>query len=284
MKLRLDIEDWVAAHPYLADPVRAQRWADTGVVLAGFFVVVAAISRWIDVEESHASYLVALKWTAVLIALILIARDRRATIMGIAGVICIKSAGAAIFGGDPRLWNIVAISAAIFAVLIFTAPKGWLPELVYDEKRYAPAAPTVLAQRKNVSVIFLAGLLLILAVLSVRNILSEGYVLQHSASPDKKTIVEIRGYDNVVATDMYSLRVELRRTLNPFRHTAFSGLNYGAKLSVSWVDATHLGVACVDCQNFRIDTLEHQWNGISIHYPPELLARWRVDRERAAKQ
>jgi len=104
-----------------------------------------------------------------------------------------------------------------------------------------------------------------------------GQTAQWEESPDHKKVAECRRYGTSSATTSELRTIELRTRFNPFRHTVLSGLDYGAKLSVSWIDSKNLMVQCGNCGNFEIkcdacsDGLyifqkKDRWHDVRIHY------------------
>jgi hypothetical protein len=110
--------------------------------------------------------------------------------------------------------------------------------------------------------------------------LFEGDIRQYQVSPDWKNIVEVREYHQSSATSTDLITVELRTRANPFRRTVLGGLDYGADLSVKWIDSRNLLVRCTKCGSFNVrdDTYgsilyvlekETTWHDVSIHYSIE---------------
>jgi hypothetical protein len=117
------------------------------------------------------------------------------------------------------------------------------------------------------------GLLMLFLAFGLYGRMFGGKVLQRIASPDGKTIAYlIFDGEFAAATDVAHSAVELRSRLNPFRDTVFSYVNNGATVTVSWIDANNLRVDCGDtCDRLDVDGLARSWNGISIHYSPDLV-------------
>jgi hypothetical protein len=126
----------------------------------------------------------------------------------------------------------------------------------------------------------MGGLLLLLPV--IVGILPSGKVLERIASPDGRNIAEIRVSDFAAATDVDHSSVVLRSRLNPFGGSAVFGyVNNGATVNISWVDAKNLRVDCGDtCDRLEVEGLQYGWNGISIHYSPDLVrgTHWEENR------
>lgn len=124
---------------------------------------------------------------------------------------------------------------------------------------------------------FLFGALGVLLVAYVYGRLFYGNIRQYSISPDGKNIAEWREYHQSSATTTDLTTVELRSRVNPFRHTILAGLDYGADLSVSWLDQRNLLVRCTKCTNFDIKCdkcggplyvrrKDTGWRDVSVHY------------------
>ena len=110
------------------------------------------------------------------------------------------------------------------------------------------------------SLIALSGLVLYIRLFA-------GDVRQRLVSPDGMVIAEVRTLDFAAATDGPNTAIELRTKNNPFRHSVFSGLDYGAKITVSWIDAKSLLVRCEDCAKLSYgNTRQDKWHEIEIHY------------------
>ncbi len=97
-----------------------------------------------------------------------------------------------------------------------------------------------------------------------------GTVNQRLPSPNGQLVAEVRTLTSLSALDRDFVTVQLSRRFNPFRHIVFGGSDYGVKITVSWTDSEDLLVQCVDCDNLRDETVENNWNGVTIHY--ELLS------------
>lgn len=118
------------------------------------------------------------------------------------------------------------------------------------------------------SVIFRALLIVVgisvLAFLYLRTI--AGRVDQRVLSQDGRMVAECRTFDFAAATDTEQTTVQIRNRFNPFRHTVFAGLNYGAKVSISWQDPRTLLIRCINCKNLDIRRKQPEWHGVSIIY------------------
>jgi hypothetical protein len=93
-----------------------------------------------------------------------------------------------------------------------------------------------------------------------------GSVSERVLSPDRRLVVEVRTLKSLSALDANYVAVRLSRRFSPFRHVVFGGLDYGAKITVSWTESNDLIVKCVDCENLRDHTAQSRWNGVTIHY------------------
>lgn len=94
-----------------------------------------------------------------------------------------------------------------------------------------------------------------------------GQTLQQSASPDGRAIAEVNTTGAAGATDTAYKGVMLRSRLNPFRTYVFAGLDYGAQISISWIDSKDLLVSCTGCAKLKGGDLKlDRWRDIAIHY------------------
>jgi hypothetical protein len=123
----------------------------------------------------------------------------------------------------------------------------------------------------------LLGITGLVAVVLIFGRLFAGQIRQWEVSPDQKNIAECRVYNTSSATSSDLSTVQLRTRFNPFRHTVLSGLDYGAKLSIAWIDSKNLVVECGNCGGFetKCDTCgdslyivkkETRWHDVTIHY------------------
>ena len=105
-----------------------------------------------------------------------------------------------------------------------------------------------------------------------------GKTMQYAVSPDGRNVAEYREYKQSSATSTDLSTIELRARLSPIRHTVLSGLDYGGRLSVKWLDSRNLLVTCTGCNPLclalprsnctAIDVVrrENKWRDVSIHY------------------
>jgi hypothetical protein len=77
----------------------------------------------------------------------------------------------------------------------------------------------------------------VVVIMALYGQLFAGQVRELEVSPDQNKIAEWRMYGKTSATTSPFSAIELRTRMNPFRHTILSGVDYGAELSVSWLDA-----------------------------------------------
>ena len=89
----------------------------------------------------------------------------------------------------------------------------------------------------------------------------------HKVSPDSKYIAEYRLYKHGGATSTDTKAVQVRTKLNPFRHTLVDALDYGADLSITWIDSRNLLITCPESGG-KLDFYgkDTNWREISIHY------------------
>lgn len=83
--------------------------------------------------------------------------------------------------------------------------------------------------------------------------LFDGDIRQYQVGPDGKNIAEWRVYHQSSATSTDLIAVELRKQFNPFRHAVLFGLDDGADLSVTWIEARNLLVRCPKCSSFEVN-------------------------------
>ena len=112
----------------------------------------------------------------------------------------------------------------------------------------------------------LGALALVLGILFVYARVFAGSVSERVLSPDRRLVVEVRALGSLSALDANYVAVRLSRRFSPFRDVVFGGLDYGAKITVSWTESKDLLVKCVDCDNLRDRTAQSRWNGVTIHY------------------
>jgi hypothetical protein len=91
-------------------------------------------------------------------------------------------------------------------------------------------------------------------------------IQQRVSSPDGQAVAEQILLRPLTTLDTVQTTVQLRTKLNPFRHTVFAGLNYGAEVTISWIDSRNLLVKCVKCTNLNVLRREDNWRYVTIHY------------------
>jgi hypothetical protein len=132
--------------------------------------------------------------------------------------------------------------------------------------------PRVILRKSSVTVA------VILALIFLYGRLFAGKILQYQASPDQQNIAEWRIYEESSATTTDLSAIELKTRFWPFRHTVLSGLDYGAKISVDWVNSTTLVIRCANCGGFEVKCdncalyivrKETKWHNVLIHYSAE---------------
>ena len=125
------------------------------------------------------------------------------------------------------------------------------------------------AHRRFRKYILFGVLICFVALLSLwlRFRLDGGELLDREVSPDGKYIAEYRLYIQHSATTTNDKAVQIRTRLNPFRHTVLDALDYGADLSVRWLDSKNLLVTCPESGG-KLDFYgrDTKWHEISIHY------------------
>ena len=106
-----------------------------------------------------------------------------------------------------------------------------------------------------------------LVLLWLRFRLDGGDLLDYKVSPDGKYIAEYRLYEQRGATSTDAKAVQVRTKLNPFRHTLVDALDYGADLSITWIDSRNLLITCPESGG-KLDFYggDTKWHEISIHY------------------
>jgi hypothetical protein len=107
----------------------------------------------------------------------------------------------------------------------------------------------------------------LLAAVWVHALLVDGEVREYRISPDGKYIAQCRFYRESSATTTDVKTVEIRTRLNPFRRRVVDGLDYGADLSITWIDSRNLLVTCQNSGG-KLDFYrkETKWHDVSIHY------------------
>lgn len=97
--------------------------------------------------------------------------------------------------------------------------------------------------------------------------LDGGKLLDYKVSPDGKYVAEYHFYYQGGATVTSLKTVEIHTKINPFRHDIIDALDYGADLSVRWLDSRNLLITCPESGG-RLDFYgrDTKWHEISIHY------------------
>ena len=107
----------------------------------------------------------------------------------------------------------------------------------------------------------------VLLILWLRIRLDDGKVLEYEVSPDGKYVAEYSLYNQTSATTTNLKVVKIRTRLNPFSHTILDALDYGADLSIKWIDARNLLVSCPESGG-KLDFYgkDTKWRDIAVHY------------------
>jgi hypothetical protein len=114
---------------------------------------------------------------------------------------------------------------------------------------------------------FSSGFVLLIASLLFYLRAYGGRTLQREVSPNGKVIAEVIVSDSAGATDVNTLDVSLKNELNPIRHYVFGGLDYGAQVTVSWIDNDRLLIKCQHCENLHGgDIFERKWHDVMVCY------------------
>lgn len=119
-------------------------------------------------------------------------------------------------------------------------------------------------RRKTTKILLAVVLLCSLFWVSVRVFGTR--VLQRVPSPDDQFIAEVSEFRALSALDADYLTVELKKKWNPFGHGISGGLDYGAEISVSWIDSKTLVVRCTKCEKLGQSYREDRWGDISVRY------------------
>jgi hypothetical protein len=104
-----------------------------------------------------------------------------------------------------------------------------------------------------------------------------GHVRQYLPNPSgtlRAEVIDESG--SASAMDAGMLGVTLKTRLNPFRHFVFSGLNYGAEITVTWINDRVLFIRCEHCEKLHgAMIVERKWHQTTICYggsgKPDLL-------------
>ncbi len=85
-------------------------------------------------------------------------------------------------------------------------------------------------------------------------------------SPDGNATAEVIT-SAAPATDASTTYVKEHERNRSSKHIVFGGSNYGAEITVSWVDSKNLTVVCKNCSSLQRRVKgEDKWHKISIHY------------------
>jgi hypothetical protein len=85
-------------------------------------------------------------------------------------------------------------------------------------------------------------------------------------SPDGKITAEVVSSTSAGATDVNTTYIEIHEK-HGSKHIVFGGSNYGAEITVSWIDSKNLTVVCQNCSALQRRVKdEDKWHNISIHY------------------
>jgi hypothetical protein len=109
-----------------------------------------------------------------------------------------------------------------------------------------------------------------------------GKIRSYEISPDGRYVAEWRVYDQSSATTTNLSTVQIRPRYSPFRRSVLSGLDYGAELSLIWIDSKNLVVQCGSCGGLEVkcstclDGLyvgrkETSWRDVHIRYTNQAL-------------
>jgi len=120
----------------------------------------------------------------------------------------------------------------------------------------------------------LGGPALVICGLTAYCSVFHGETRQRLTSPDGHVIAQVNASGIVSNFSSAYLCVELGTRFTPFWHCVFGGLDYGAHLSVSWIDSKNLLIKCEDCSMNPLIfskltppyTKEDRWHEIAIHY------------------
>jgi hypothetical protein len=137
------------------------------------------------------------------------------------------------------------------------------------------------AKLRRIFKFFFAGAVLLAALIFHLGFFS-GKIRDYRVSPDGEYIAEWRVYDQGGATSTDLSTVQLKSRFSPFQRTVLTGLDYGAQISLIWVDSKTLVVQCGGCGGFEIkcdacgDALyvvakETSWHDVKIRYTNQSL-------------
>ena len=86
-----------------------------------------------------------------------------------------------------------------------------------------------------------------------------GKIRGYEISPDGRYVAEWREYDQSSARTTNLSTVQIRTRYSPFRRWVLSGLDYGAELSLIWIDSKNLVVQCGSCGGFEVKCSISVW-------------------------
>jgi hypothetical protein len=112
-----------------------------------------------------------------------------------------------------------------------------------------------------------AGLAAAVSLILLYGKICSGRTLQREVSPNGSVIAEVTESGGAAATDTNYVGVTLKTKLNPIRHYVYGGLDYGAHISVSWLDHDRLLISCQHCENLHGgDIIERKWHDVTVCY------------------
>jgi hypothetical protein len=129
---------------------------------------------------------------------------------------------------------------------------------------------------------FFSGGVVLLAAFIIYQGFFLGEVRDYRVSPNGEYIAEWRVYGQGAATSTDLSTVQLKTRINPFRRRVLTGLDYGAQISLIWVDSKTLVVQCGGCGGFEIKSdacgnalyvvgKENSWRDVQIRYTNQSL-------------
>jgi aspartyl aminopeptidase len=86
-------------------------------------------------------------------------------------------------------------------------------------------------------------------------------------SPDGNVTAEVISSTEAAATDANTTYIKVHEKYSSSKYIIFGGANYGAEITVSWIDSRNLTVVCENCSALQRRVKdEDKWHKISIHY------------------